>query len=41
MSTLSSSINVVERWLSARIADVSFDEHGVAAISCPNNNEYV
>jgi hypothetical protein len=32
MSTLSSSINVVERWLSARIADVSFDEHGVAAI---------
>jgi hypothetical protein len=32
MSTRGSSINVVERWLSARIADLSFDEHGVAAI---------
>ena len=32
MNTLSNAITVVERWLSNRIADVSFDEHGVAAI---------
>ena len=33
MNTLSNAITVVERWLSPRITDVSFDEHGVAAIS--------
>jgi hypothetical protein len=33
MNTLSNAITVVERWLSTRITDVSFDEHGVSAIS--------
>ena len=33
MNNLSNAITVVERWLSTRITDVSFDEHGVAAIT--------
>lgn len=33
MNTLSNAITVVERWISTRITDVSFDEHGVAAIT--------
>ncbi|MCE2871537.1 MAG: type III secretion system chaperone [Oxalobacteraceae bacterium] len=32
MNTLSNAIAVVERWISTRITDVRFDEHGVAAI---------
>jgi hypothetical protein len=32
MNTLSDAISVVQRWLSTRIADVSFDEYGVAAV---------